>query len=87
MNKVILVVYLGVKNLKYDEIPDYSRRAMESLKSKETNDIVLYMIPDNSTNQTRMECLYPNFLLGENEYENVMSKLDKLNEKLNSMEL
>ena len=77
---VILVNYIGVGNLSDAEVDSYIKKSIENLKpQKEYDDIevISYYIPTRG--ETKIECVYPTFLLQDELKEKYNVMLDNMN--------
>jgi len=80
MNKILIVIYLGIKNLEKSQIQKYFSEMASNLPSKEDG-FFSFLVPDKEGESIRIECLNP-VLMQEIEYAAVREKLERLNEKL-----
>jgi len=80
MDKIILIIYVGVKNYPIDKINAYLGNLVQSVMEFNP-DIAHYVFPDFESTNFRVECINPKFVTQE-EYEIVMKKLENINEEL-----
>lgn len=75
---LILVIYVGVGNIRTADIPDYVKKISEKL-TPTTLEGEIIVVP-TSTNDTRVECINPKFITNEKliqEHEELMSDLNE----------
>jgi hypothetical protein len=77
MNKIILVHYINVGNLKTNDVQQYLEKVKNALFIK-NKDIINYIIPVKS--ETRIECLNPK-LVSDEDYSKAKDLLDR-NQKI-----
>jgi hypothetical protein len=82
MNKVLVVIYVGIKDLNPGQVQEYFSKIYENLPSKEEG-FFSFVLPDKESDSIKVECLNP-VLLDESEYAKAKEKLDRLNEKIKS---
>jgi hypothetical protein len=80
MEKLLIVIHVGIKNLDSAQIQSYFQQISTSLPQKEDG-FFSFIIPDKESDSVKIECLNP-VLMKEEEYDKVRLKLDSLNEKL-----
>ena len=80
MEKLLVVIHVGINGLQPAQIQNYFEQISKSLPSKEEG-FFSFIVPDKETDKIKIECLNP-VLLTEEEYNNTKEKLEKLNEKL-----
>lgn len=75
--KIIIVVYLGAKHLPPKDVARYRDYVQDQFSwAKGDPNIILMVIPQFETYETRVECINP-VLLTEQEYEGARKALDK----------
>ena len=77
MEKIILVFYIDIRDLKYSEIRNYLNNVKDALKSDSDNEKQIF-IPIHG--ESRIECLNPK-MVSENDYKQAKEILEK-NEKI-----
>lgn len=79
--KLIVVFYVGVKNIDSIDVPAYLNECSQSLQDPE---VKTYVVPDYSTNSCRVECINP-VLLTPERYKEAEDKLDMLEKRIADM--
>ena len=82
MEKIILVVYVNVSNIKITKRAIFMKKVTNKL-SKEEDGIISYFIPIEN-GETRIECLNPK-LVSEEEFSKAKEILDKNQEIVNDI--
>lgn len=81
--KIILVVYVGVKDKTVYGTDDFMERLRERLKlDLNHTDVLQIVIPDRESNQIRIECINP-VLLTEQEYQKARDTLERFEAVVN----
>lgn len=80
MEKILIVIHVGIKNLDSAQIQNYFQQISKSLPQKEDG-FFSFIIPDRESDSVKIECLNP-VLMKEEDYDKVKIKLESLNEKL-----
>lgn len=80
MDKILVVIHVGIKGLLPGQIQEYFSQIYEKLPSKNEG-FFSFVLPDRESDDIRVECLNP-ILLDESEYAKAKEKLDKLNERI-----
>jgi hypothetical protein len=80
MNKILVVIHVGTKDLSPGQVQEYFSKIYENLPSKNEG-FFSFVLPDKESDSIRVECLNP-VLLDESEYAKAKEKLDKLNERI-----
>ena len=79
--KLIVVFYVGVKNIDSIDVPAYLNECSQSLQDPE---VKTYVVPDCDTNSCRVECINP-VLLTPERYKEAEDKLDMLEKRIADM--
>lgn len=80
MDKILIVIHVGIKNLSKGQIQEYFSQIKENMLPK-SDGFFSFIVPDKESDSVRIECLNP-VLLDENQYIKAKEKLDKLTEIL-----
>ena len=79
MNKIILIIYVGVKKYPKDRLNDILSNIAENL-SAANEEVYHYVFPDFDSTSFKVECVNPKFISQE-EYKEIEAKLEEV--KLN----
>ena len=71
--KPILVFYIDVGNTESDKVQDFINNTIEKVKD-DTQEVIKYFIPVRGEG-TRVECIYPKFLVVDNTMREEMESL------------
>ncbi len=80
-DKIIIVHYIGVKNICDADVFDYINEVANAMQMQEDDSVVQYFVPLSGTSDVRIECINP-VLVGEEKYEEATRKLNELEAKL-----
>lgn len=81
MNKIILAYYIKIGDMSAYEI----QKVVENFKSDiKDPEMIQYFIPIRD-GETRIECVYPKYVLGEQVDEEFKSAISKLNEHIKKL--
>ncbi len=80
-NKIIIVIYLGVGNETQEAVADHISSASKQIGSNDP-EILTYIIPAFGTTNTKVECINPQIVTGE-EYKSIIEKLDEVTKQVN----
>lgn len=80
MDKILVVIHVGVKDLSPGQIQEYFSKIYENLPPK-SEGFFSFVLPDKESDSVRVECLNP-VLLDESEYAKAKGRLEELNERI-----
>ena len=81
-DKIILVFYVGCKNIHHADVAPYLRQVAEAMECKMDDSAEFLFIPSLETSETHVECINPK-LLTESEYKSAKDTVSKIKENLN----
>ena len=82
MKTKLLVIYVGVANIRSEDISDYIHKVAEKITPKTFKGEVIF-IPTQST-ETRVECIDPKYITDVELIKEHLELMKDLNEKLNN---
>lgn len=82
MEKVILAYYVGVKNISPEEVDIHIKQISERVKLE---GVIQYFIPIRE-GDSRIECVYPKYVVGEQVDEEMNDVLERLKKNLDKLE-
>lgn len=74
-NKIMLAVYINVYNMPDEDIKEYARKISAQLKKDNSYSFFIFPVKDQNT---RIECIYPNFVYDEQIKEKLNICLDNI---------
>lgn len=80
-DKIIIVHYIGVKNICDADVFDYINEVANAMQMQEDDSVLQYFVPLSSTSDVRVECINP-VLVDKEKYEEATKKLNELDAKL-----
>lgn len=80
-DKLILVFYIGAKDLSPQEIHEAAKIAQSNL-SKQVGDIIHYVVPDILSDNIRVECLNPVVISDKDLAQKFYKKLEEVDRRL-----
>ena len=80
-DKIIIVHYIGVKNICDYDVPDFINEVANAMQIQEDDSVLQYFVPLRNTSDIRVECINP-VLVGKEKYEEATKKLNELEAKL-----
>lgn len=80
-DKIIIVHYIGVKNIHDGDVPEYISEVANAMQMLEDDSVFQYFVPLGSTSDVRVECINP-VLVDKEKYEEATKKLNELEAKL-----
>ena len=83
MEKIILVHYINIGNMDYNDVNKFMEEIAEKFSLKEEDNIISYWIPVNN-GETRVECINPK-LISEEDYLEAKKVLDRNQEIVNEI--
>ena len=84
MDKLILVIYIGINNLSTEEIDKLISRYKKMMESQLKEDMMVFFVPSKEVETYKIECINPK-LLNEEEYQLAKDKLKILNQKIDKI--
>jgi len=81
MKKKILVFYVGVMGMDYEDVPEYIQKVSKKI-TPIGDEFQSIFIPLTSTFDTRVECINPEYIAEQELIEKNKKLLDELNESL-----
>jgi len=81
MNKIILAYYINIGSMSSEETQQVMKTFQNEIKDQE---MIQYFIPIID-GETRIECVYPKYVLGEQVDEEFKSAISKLNEHIKKL--
>ena len=84
MDKLILVIYIGINNLSTEEIYKLISRYKKMMESQLKEDMMVFFVPSKEVETYKIECINPK-LLNEEEYQLAKDKLKILNQKIDKI--
>jgi hypothetical protein len=81
-NLIILVCYIDMRNIDPTDIPSYMQKVKDYLNHGKSKNEQIFFIPQGEYS-TKIECIYPSFVLDSNIIEKQKLLLKELEEKLN----
>jgi hypothetical protein len=82
MEKVILALYVNVGQMSTEEV---ERHIAKMIKTAPSEDIIQYVIPIRE-GDSRVECVYPKYVVGEQVDKEMSDVLERLNNALIKLE-
>ena len=83
MEKIILVHYINIGNMDYNDVNKFMEEVAVKFSPKEEDNIICYWIPVNN-GETRVECINPK-LVSEEDYSEAKKVLDRNQEIVNEI--
>ena len=83
MEKIILVHYINIANMNYNDVNKFMEEVVVKFSPKEEDNIISYWIPVNN-GETRVECINPK-LVSEEDYLEAKKVLDRNQEVVNEI--
>ena len=83
MEKIILVHYINIGNMNYNDVNKFMEEITVKFSPKEDDNIISYWIPVNN-GETRVECINPK-LVSEEDYSEAKKVLDRNQEIVNEI--
>ena len=83
MEKIILVHYINIANMNYNDVNKFMEEVVVKFSPKEEDNIISYWIPVNN-GETRVECINPK-LVSEEDYLEAKIVLDRNQEVVNEI--
>ena len=80
-DKIIIVHYIGVKNIHDYDVFDYINEVANAMQIQEDDSVFQYFVPLSSTSDIRVECINP-VLVDKEKYEEATKKLNELEANL-----
>ena len=80
MQKVLIVIHVGIKDLTPGQVQEYFSQIYNNLPSKEEG-FFSFVLPDRESDSIRVECLNP-VLLKESDFDEAKEKLERVKEKI-----
>ena len=84
MDKLILVIYIGVNGLTTQAAVDLVQQYKKIFQKQIEEDIMVFFIPSTELDTCKIECINPK-LLNEEEYQLAKDKLKILNQKIDKI--
>lgn len=81
-DKIILVFYIGLKNIFDDDRPDYMAEITQHMNCLKDDSTELLFIPLSSTNDSKIECINPRIINNEDEVKKIEELIEKYKNSL-----
>lgn len=79
-DKIVLAVYMPSRGLSSNELEERTKLISATLVKDDS--VIYYVIPNESEDNVRIECVYPKFLKNNKKQDNTNNILDRLLKKI-----